>query len=75
MHYVPASLYLLKAESPYSMERSHLPRVVGPVKEGLALSRAAGEVAGNAILFDLCEVAPYGPPACDLTLVVGATAA
>ena len=55
--------------------RSELPRIVGPVEEGLALSGAAGEIAPGAIVFDLGDVAAEGEPAFDLAVVIFAAAA
>src|SRR5688572_33449973 len=50
---------------------SHLPRIVGPVEQGLPLFAAAGEVAAAAVLLDLRDVPADGPPALDLAIVVG----
>ena len=50
-------------------------RVVCPVEQCLALTRAAVEGSAGTVVFYLSDVAADGSPAADLALVVGAAAA
>src|SRR6185369_3118439 len=60
---------------PQQLTVLHLPRVIRPVQQGLALAWPAGQVAGAAVGLDLGEVAADGVPAFDLAVVVEAAAA
>src|SRR5687767_2462630 len=54
---------------------SHLPRIIRPMQQRLALLTPAFKVASAAVLFHLGDMACNRAPAFDLALVVGAAAA
>src|SRR5262249_32003003 len=63
------------AHQPRSRSASHLPRIIGPVQQGLSLPWTASQIAAAAVLFELRDVPADGSPAADLALVVRAAAA
>src|SRR3546814_10241682 len=50
------------------------PAVIGPLQQSLALARTAKRIARLAILADLAAVPRKGPPALDLSAIIGVAA-
>ena len=67
-----ASLRYLDENGKFAVGREllDLPRVIGPMKKGLTLSRTAIDSAAWAIVTDLRDVPTHRSPAFDLSLVV-----
>ena len=67
-----ASLRYLDENGKFAVGREllDLPRVIGPMKKGLTLSRTAIDSAAWAIVTDLRDMSPHRSPAFDLSLVV-----